>query len=158
MPSKTKRAASRPAPVTTSTDSDKGRSESPGVGPGAATPGPWRWFNHIHDSRVGNERFEQRISDEPSMKYLIGADGQGFAHTVGLREPRDRANAYLLAAAPDLKAACEAAESAIGATIAAHESDPFRSHLDPAQRFQGDLRNSLGLLRAALALANGGGA
>ena len=110
------------------------------------TPGPWRWLNHIHDSRVGNERFEQRISDEPSMKYLIGADGQGFAHTVGLREPRDRANAYLLAAAPALKAACEAIQ---------REAEP---------------RNDIGLgtiaisaqtitkVLAALALANGGGA
>lgn len=54
------------------------------------TPGPWTFF------------------ERDSMKYLVGADGQGFAHTVGLLEPRDTANARLIAAAPALLEALEA--------------------------------------------------
>lgn len=38
------------------------------------------------------------------MKYLVGADDQGFAHTVGLGEPRDTANAKLIISAPELLA------------------------------------------------------
>lgn len=38
------------------------------------------------------------------MKYFVGADDQGFAHTVGLGEPRDTANAKLIISAPELLA------------------------------------------------------
>lgn len=61
------------------------------------TPGPWEWFTR-RETRLG----------EMCMKYLKGSDGQGFAHTVGLHEPCDTANANLIAAAPDLLAALKA--------------------------------------------------
>lgn len=62
----------------------------------AHTPGPWEWVK-------GNE-----VRRGLSMKFLKGADNQGFAHTVGLGEPLDTANARLIAAAPDLLAALKA--------------------------------------------------
>lgn len=65
------------------------------------------------------------------------------------------ANALLIAAAPDLLEACKAAENTMRALINAHESEPFRPDLDPASRFQQALRNSHGLLRAAIATAGG---
>lgn len=51
--------------------------------------------------------------------------------------------------------ALEAAQRTLRAVIAAHEAEPFRAHLDPAQRFQNDLRNTAGLVIAALAGAKG---
>ncbi len=54
------------------------------------TPGPWTWF------------------EDRGMKHFVGSDRQGFAHTVGLHEPRDTANARLIASAPALLAALEA--------------------------------------------------
>jgi hypothetical protein len=59
------------------------------------TPGPWEWFTTSDVSR-------------PHVKFLKAASGQGFAHTVGLHEPVDTANANLIAAAPDLLAALKA--------------------------------------------------
>ena len=59
------------------------------------TPAPWH-FDKGNDSHAGF-----------SMKFLVGADGQGFAHTVGLDEPTDTANAHLIAAAPELLEALE---------------------------------------------------
>ena len=55
-----------------------------------ATPGPWMWFTeHKGDS------------DKPHVKFLKSkVNNQGFAHTVGLSEPQDTANADLIAAAP----------------------------------------------------------
>lgn len=56
------------------------------------TPGPWTFFTEC-----------EATPDRPqTMKFLKGADGQGFAHTVGLSEPTDTANARLIAAAPEL--------------------------------------------------------
>ena len=64
------------------------------------TPGPWDWF-------VGRyaEPVYRGDGVTPCIKHLIGADGQGFAVTVGLSEPRDLAKARLMASAPDLLAA-----------------------------------------------------
>ena len=46
------------------------------------TPGPWRWFtDHKGDPKL------------PHMKFLVGANGQGLGHTVGLTEPEDTENA-----------------------------------------------------------------
>lgn len=69
-----------------------------------------------------------------------------------------RADAALIAAAPDLLAACKATFVTVQAIVDAHEAEPFRTELDPAARFQNDLRNSAGLLRAAIAKARGGSA
>lgn len=63
----------------------------------AHTPGPWRWFAGARADTT-----------KPHMKYLVGANEQGFGHTVGLQEPEDTANAHLIAAAPELLAACKA--------------------------------------------------
>lgn len=64
----------------------------------AHTPGPWSWFVPVHGKLSG-------------MKFLFsGTNKQGFAHTVGLDEPEDTANANLIAAAPDLLAAAKAVE------------------------------------------------
>lgn len=61
------------------------------------TPGPWKWFSKITDK---GERIQ---CEDGSMKFLVGSDGQGFAHTVGLSsEGVDAANAALIAAAPCL--------------------------------------------------------
>ncbi len=48
------------------------------------------------------------------MKFLVGANGQGFCHTVGLNEPEDSANANLIAAAPELLEALRDAVAALG--------------------------------------------
>jgi hypothetical protein len=58
----------------------------------AHTPGPWRFFDgHRKDDLVS--------------RHLVGANGQGFAKTVGLGDPEDIANAHLIAAARELLAA-----------------------------------------------------
>lgn len=58
------------------------------------TPGPWT--------------FESGKSFRGmTTKFLIGDNGQGFAHTVGLNEPEDTANAHLMISAPDMLAALE---------------------------------------------------
>lgn len=62
------------------------------------TPGPWEWYTNPI-------RGEKCLTNGPTMKFLVGSDGQGFAHTVGLQEPQDEANAQLMVAAPDLLAA-----------------------------------------------------
>ena len=61
------------------------------------TPGPWRWFagDHVETSR-------------PHIKHFVGANGQGFALTVGLHIEEDAANAHLIAAAPELLEALKA--------------------------------------------------
>lgn len=68
------------------------------------TPGPWDWFTS-HDKHGNPIRSEA----DDKMRFLIGADGQGFAHTVGLPSETDLANARLIAAAPDLLDACRKA-------------------------------------------------
>lgn len=69
--------------------------------PAAHTPGPWRWF-------TGQHQDGQQDRVKPSIKYLVGANGQGFAHTVGLDIKQDAANADLIAASPELLAFAEA--------------------------------------------------
>jgi hypothetical protein len=64
------------------------------------TPGPWEWFTKVNGDGTRSKEF-----DGQSVKFLLGSDGQGFAHTVGLNEPQDTANANLIAAAPDLLSA-----------------------------------------------------
>lgn len=78
-----------------------------------ATPGPWMWFTeHKGDS------------DKPHVKFLKSkVNNQGFAHTVGLSEPQDTANADLIAAAPELLEACKAA-------LIVHEAINQRAVLD----------------------------
>jgi hypothetical protein len=49
------------------------------------TPTPWHWFTG-KDVDI----------TEPHMKFLVGANGQGMAHTVGLQEPTDTANAAFI--------------------------------------------------------------
>lgn len=72
------------------------------------TPGPWTWFTDIvSDERDPAKRYIQN-PDADKCKHFIGADGQGFALTVGLNRETDLANARLIAAAPDLLAALEA--------------------------------------------------
>lgn len=63
------------------------------------TPGPWAWF-------TGKNAVDP---SQPHIKFFHGASGQGFAHTVGLAEPEDTANARLIVAAPELLAACRRA-------------------------------------------------
>jgi len=55
-----------------------------------------------------------------AMRYLIGSDNQGFAHTVGVPPEVDVANADLMCAAPDLLAAAQRAQC--GCSIAERES------------------------------------
>lgn len=62
----------------------------------AHTPGPWTWFDM--------KRSGVHSAGDPCMKGFVGGDGQGFAHTVGLMEPRDTANARLIARAPEMYA------------------------------------------------------
>ena len=55
------------------------------------TPAPWTFF-------VGKK---VNVA-EPHIKHFVGANGQGFALTVGLGLGEDAANAHLIAAAPEL--------------------------------------------------------
>jgi hypothetical protein len=41
----------------------------------------------------------------------------------------------------------------LDAVIGAHDAEPFRDKLDPARRFQNDIRNSAGFARDAIAKA-----
>lgn len=69
------------------------------------TPAPWDYATN-----VGTMEKEQGFH----MRFLIGANGQGFAHTVGLSlAEEDEANARLIAAAPDLLEACKEAEALV---------------------------------------------
>lgn len=101
----------------------------------AFTPGPWTWVTHPSGAKF--------IGGEPSMKFLVGADGQGFAHTVGLSEPTDRANADLMVAAPDLYAALQECVLRLGTLIAV------------AGEFSDVNAKALDLASAALAKAEG---
>jgi hypothetical protein len=51
---------------------------------------PWDWF-----SKMGPDN---ALIKEPGfrMRFLVGADGQGLAHTVGLNSETDLANAELI--------------------------------------------------------------
>lgn len=69
------------------------------------TPGPWDWFTGM-DSNSALIK-----SSSPGMRFFVGANGQGFAHTVGLPGEEDVANANLIAAAPDLLDVARAAEA-----------------------------------------------
>lgn len=69
------------------------------------TPTPWHWFegNNVDTTK-------------PHMKFLVGADGQGLAHTVGLQEPNDTANAdYIVQAVNRHHQLVEALEGFISA-------------------------------------------
>ena len=66
------------------------------------TPGPWIVRSYIdmqHPSCLG---------DDDNRHMIISEGGQGLAHTVGLNTETDVVNARLIAAAPDLLAACKA--------------------------------------------------
>jgi hypothetical protein len=67
------------------------------------SPAPWHWFTHLNN---GVE--EKRPSAEPHCKFLVAANGQGFAHTVGLNAEEDEANANLMESAPLLLEALKA--------------------------------------------------
>lgn len=64
----------------------------------AHTPAPWTWFTKLNGDGMVQERDGRR------MKHLVGADGQGFACTVGLSPETDAANADLMISAPTLLA------------------------------------------------------
>lgn len=66
---------------------------------GQHTPGPWYWFSRTINA-PGEPRVE--VQETEGMKFMVGANGQGFAHTVGLSGGVDVANAHLIAAAPEL--------------------------------------------------------
>jgi hypothetical protein len=68
------------------------------------SPGPWDWFTDVEDN---SKAIPGDAHNGQSCKLLVASDNQGFAHTVGLSEPTDSANARLIAAAPDLLAACK---------------------------------------------------
>lgn len=55
------------------------------------TPGPWKWF-------VGKDVDPTK----PHIRHFVGANGQGFALTVGLGVEEDTANGNLIATAPEL--------------------------------------------------------
>lgn len=63
------------------------------------TPGPWDWF--VEHNVDNGELSKDRPSDR-CVRFLVGSNGQGFAHTVGLQHEQDEANARLIAAAPQL--------------------------------------------------------
>lgn len=99
------------------------------------SPGPWEWF-------AGKTCGEGHGS--MSMKFLKASSGQGFAHTVGLSEPTDTANANLIAAAPDLLAALKALLCSID------ELDTDTPHISLVP-----LADALTVARAAIAKAEG---
>ena len=68
-----------------------------------ATPGPWSYFT-ASDANL----------TEPHMKFLVGANRQGFAHTVGLNIAEDEANANLIVSIHALIAELEAQDKRIG--------------------------------------------
>lgn len=82
------------------------------------TPGPWDWYTDPINDVKGLGK---------SMRFLVGADGQGFAHTVGLNAETDVANARLIAAAPELLDALiavkEVLDFAIGADLVPPSAD-----------------------------------
>jgi len=62
----------------------------------AHTPGPWDWFtNPLTDSKQGGR---------DCMRFIVAANGQGLAHTVGLSSDEDEANARLIAVSTQLLA------------------------------------------------------
>ena len=64
-------------------------------------PGPWTaetFFGMRHPLCLG---------DHDGRHMIISEGGQGLASTVGLPDATDEANARLIAAAPDLLAACK---------------------------------------------------
>ncbi len=76
---------------------------------GKHTPGPWTWF-------TGFKANTSETLREPGdcMRYVMGGPlDQGLAHTVGLNEETDTANAHLIAAAPDLLRAAKEARAAL---------------------------------------------
>ncbi len=60
------------------------------------TPWPWEWFT----SQKDGTRLQDKTKTQ--MRFLVGSNGQGFAHTVGLNPVEDSANAALIAAAPEM--------------------------------------------------------
>jgi hypothetical protein len=68
------------------------------------TPGPWDWFTRRTDSK-------ERTEPDCETRHIVGANGQGFAFTVGLFHDEDEANARLIAAAPELLALAVRCES-----------------------------------------------
>ena len=85
--------------------------ESSRNGRSAHTPGPWSWFTKAEPDTENAKlvHTQERVGDM-CQRYLVGSNGQGFAHTVGMSHEQDEANARLIAAAPDLLEALEGAE------------------------------------------------
>lgn len=108
------------------------------------TPGPWAWFDGELHSAARYQRFlDWRDGPETPGKYnegYIGAPDPIVQTDSGAYGPRD-ADRALIAAAPDLLAACRAAGDAI-----------FASGL--AKRYQ-RLDAALALLAFAIAKAEG---
>ena len=50
-----------------------------------ATPVPW---THFTDRTIDLSR--------PHMKFIVGSNGQGLAHSVGMHDPQDAANVQLI--------------------------------------------------------------
>ncbi len=67
------------------------------------TPGPWTWFTGFKK----NSAETIRETGERIRFVMGGPNDQGLAHTVGLNEETDTANAHLIAAAPELLAALQ---------------------------------------------------
>lgn len=90
------------------------------------TPGPWRSYDD---------------SASPMHKHTVVAFGRTVAHLYCVKgcEAEDRANSHLIAAAPDMLAACEAALNYI-----ANTEGEWGITLDSADK-----------LRAAIAKAKG---
>jgi hypothetical protein len=66
------------------------------------TPGPWDWFTDAPPLTTDLTSKARTPGARVQARYLVGANGQGFAHTVGLPHEQDEANARLIAAAPEL--------------------------------------------------------
>jgi hypothetical protein len=102
------------------------------------TKGPWEWFAELQ------------------IKFLKSSStGQGFAHTAGLTEPTDTANANLIAAAPDLYESLTETRNALAAAcriIVANEiTDEFLT-----ETYACGLKDGVGVRAdAALAKARG---
>jgi hypothetical protein len=108
------------------------------------TPAPWRWFTR-RDPETGIETQETGVK----MRTLIGANGQGFAWTVGLSPEVDMANADLMSAAPTMLEALERADQFIRNGV---ELGYIRM---PDPDSSDSALQTPGIIRAAIAAATG---
>lgn len=124
------------------------------------TPGPWRVLTpRKAGGAMGDWGDRAILAGEGPDTLLIAEVFERTADKLHLKVEGTRlptwANAMLVSAAPDLLEALCGNLTLLSALLAAHQAEPFRDHLDPAKRFQNDLRNQVALTRAAIRKATG---